>query len=226
MPDRGLPTRRFAAQSARGAGRHASSPAPRRTGVSNPERRQATRRAVLDAAAFCFDRSGYLATSLDDVTARAQLTKGAVYFHFGSKEALAAALIEEQARRWDPLIAEITERPGDPLDRLVALSYEVNRVLRDELPVRAGFRLSVDGDVPGVDPAQTLTTWTRLAADLLRRARRAKALAADVSPAAAARVIVAGALGAHRLATIVDGKRDARKRLDEFWAFVLPQLRA
>jgi AcrR family transcriptional regulator len=180
---------------------------------------------VLDAAAFCFDQAGYLATSLDDVTGRAQLTKGAVYFHFGSKEALAAAVIEEQAHHWDPVISEITERPGNPLDHLVALTYEVNRSLRDNLTVRAGFRLSIDGDVPGIDPARTLSSWTQIAGELLRKARRSGALAADVSPAAAARVIVAGVLGAHRLATVVDGKQDARKRLDELWAFLLPQLR-
>jgi AcrR family transcriptional regulator len=198
----------------------------RRPVVSNAERRAATRRAVLDAAAECFDRAGYLATRLDDVTSRASLTKGAVYFHFGSKESLAEAVIQEQQNYWPTVLADLSSRPGTPLDHLVGLTYEVARSLRDNVLVRAGFRLSVDRDVPGIDPVATLTWWTDTVVDLLRKARRSGALAADVVPAAAARVIVAGFLGAYHLATVVDRTPDARKRLDEFWSIVFPQLHA
>jgi AcrR family transcriptional regulator len=193
---------------------------------TNAERRAMTRRAVLDAAAECFDQAGYLATRLDDVTTRAKLTKGAVYFHFGSKEALAEAVIQEQASYWPAVLDELAGRPGTPLDHLIDLTYEVARSLRDNVSLRAGVRLSLDQDVPGVDPAQTLSRWTDTVGDLLRRARRAGALADHVVPAAAARFIVAAFLGAYHLATVVDGKPDARKRLDEFWSLALPQLRA
>ena len=193
---------------------------------SNAERRAMTRRAVLDAAAECFDQAGYLATRLDDVTTRAKLTKGAVYFHFGSKEALAEAVIEEQASYWPAVLDELAGRPGTPLDHLIHLTYEVARSLRDNVSLRAGVRLSLDQDVPGVDPAQTLSRWTDTVADLLRKARRAGALADGVAPAVAARFIVAAFLGAYHLAGVVDGKPDARKRLDEFWSLALPQVRA
>jgi AcrR family transcriptional regulator len=192
--------------------------------VSNAERRATTRRAVLDAAAKCFDRSGYLSTTLDDVTSTAGLTKGAVYFHFGSKEALAAVIIEEQAQYWPLLIEEIASRPGSPLDHLVAVSYEVNRALRDDVTARAGFRLSLDQDLSIANPAEALGAWTERAASLLRKARKAGALADGVSPTMAAGVIVAGVLGSHHLAAVVDGQTDARKRLDAFWALMLPQL--
>jgi AcrR family transcriptional regulator len=196
----------------------------KRPAVSNSERRETTRRAVLDAAAECFDQRGYLATRLDDVTERAKLTKGAVYFHFGSKEALAAALIDEQFSYWPGLIEELTGRPGTSLDHLVHLTYEMSRSLRDNVAVRAGFRLALDQDVPSVEPAENLAWWTSLATDLLRKARRDDSLTKKVSPAAAGRVVVAGVIGCYHLATVIDGKPDARKRLDEFWAIVLPQL--
>lgn len=208
-----------------GTSRAAGSGGPRPV-VSNAERRAMTRRAVLDAAAECFDQAGYLGTRLDDVTTRAKLTKGAVYFHFGSKEALAEAVIQEQASYWPAVLDELAGRPGTPLDHLIDLTYEVARSLRDNVSLRAGVRLSLDQDVPGVDPAQTLSRWTDTVGDLLRKARRTGALADHVVPAAAARFVVAAFLGAYRLATVVDGKPDARKRLDEFWSLALPQLRA
>lgn len=196
----------------------------KRSAVSNAERRETTRRVILDAAAECFDQRGYLATRLDDVTERARLTKGAVYFHFGSKEALAGALIEEQFSYWPQVIEELTGRPGTSLDHLVHLTFEISRGLRDNVSVRAGFRLALDQDVPSVDPTETLGWWTTLATDLLRKGRRDHSLTKDVSPVAAGRVVVAGVIGCYHLATVIDGKPDARKRLEEFWAIILPQL--
>jgi AcrR family transcriptional regulator len=193
--------------------------------MTNADRSAATRRIVLDAAAQCFEQSGYLATRLDDITSRAKLTKGAVYFHWGSKEALAHAVIDEQAEYWPGVIADLAGRPGTPLDNLVDLTYEVARSLRDSAIARAGLRLSFDQDVPGIDPAATLNKWTDIVADLLRKARRTGAVADGIAPAAAARFVVGGFVGAYELAVVVDGKPDARRRLDEFWSIALPQLR-
>jgi AcrR family transcriptional regulator len=215
-----------AAKTAGRAGTRQAARGGRRPVISNAERRAATRRAVLDAAADCFDRSGYLATRLDDITTRAKLTKGAVYFHFGSKEALAEAVIQEEASYWPEVIDQLAGRPGTPLDHLVDLTYDVARSLRDKVSLRAGIRLSLDQDVPGVDPAGTVGRWTDTVADLLRTARQAGALADDVDPAAAARFVVAAFLGSYHLASVVDGKPDARQRLDEFWALALPRLRS
>lgn len=53
------------------------------------------RRAILDAALGCFGRKGYASTSMQDVAAAAGLTKGGVYFHFPSKEAVRDALVAE-----------------------------------------------------------------------------------------------------------------------------------
>ena len=53
------------------------------------------REQILRGAAEMFARSGYSA-SLSDVIAHAGVTKGALYFHFGSKEDLAHAVIEQQ----------------------------------------------------------------------------------------------------------------------------------
>jgi len=60
------------------------------------ERRAHTRAQLLQAARRTFARHGYNGTSLDRVSANAGCTKGALYDHFGSKEGLFLALLDEQ----------------------------------------------------------------------------------------------------------------------------------
>ncbi len=58
-------------------------------------RRAETRTRLLQAAAEVYALQGFGGATLDEVAARAGLTKGAVYGHFGSKENLLTALMEE-----------------------------------------------------------------------------------------------------------------------------------
>jgi AcrR family transcriptional regulator len=67
-------------------------------------RKAATRTRLLEAAARIYAARGFAGATLDDVAEEAGLTKGAVYGHFGSKDNLLVALMEEY------LAAEIAEQ--------------------------------------------------------------------------------------------------------------------
>lgn len=54
-----------------------------------------TRNKLLTAARQAFASQGYANTSMDDFTAAAGLTRGALYHHFGGKEGLLAAVVEQ-----------------------------------------------------------------------------------------------------------------------------------
>jgi AcrR family transcriptional regulator len=58
-------------------------------------RKAQTRARLLQAAASVYARRGFSGATLDEVAAEAGFTKGAVYAHFGSKENLLVALLEE-----------------------------------------------------------------------------------------------------------------------------------
>src|SRR5262245_29407033 len=61
------------------------------------KRRKAARPAeILDAALACFAERGFAATRMDDVAARAGVTKGTVYLYFQTKEELFKALVRTQ----------------------------------------------------------------------------------------------------------------------------------
>ena len=55
---------------------------------------QKTRARILASALSLFAKKGYEHTTFTDIAARLKLTKGAVYWHFDSKEALLVALVD------------------------------------------------------------------------------------------------------------------------------------
>jgi AcrR family transcriptional regulator len=91
------------------------------------ERRARTRAQLLDAAARVYARRGFDGATLDEVAEEAGFTKGAVYDHFGSKEKLLLALLDErlsaqiaeQIALFDPS-TETSERPRVGADRWMA----------------------------------------------------------------------------------------------------------
>lgn len=73
-------------------------------------RTQETQKRLLDAAEQVFIRDGYEAAQLDEIAARADRSKGAVYTHFKSKEDLFLALFEDRTRSIvDVLLASLRE---------------------------------------------------------------------------------------------------------------------
>jgi AcrR family transcriptional regulator len=90
-------------------------------------RRAQTRGRLLEAAARVYARRGFDGATLDEVAAEAGLTKGAVYDHFGSKEKLLLALLDEhlasqigeQIALFDPAL-DAVERPRAGADRWMA----------------------------------------------------------------------------------------------------------
>ncbi|MDA4125610.1 MAG: TetR/AcrR family transcriptional regulator [Thaumarchaeota archaeon] len=60
--------------------------------MRDPER---TRAAILDAAFTEIYENGFQATSIDDIVAKASMTKGAFFSHFHSKNELGYALVDE-----------------------------------------------------------------------------------------------------------------------------------
>ena len=67
---------------------------------------EATRAALLEEATALFAERGYAGTSLEDVASASQVTRGAVYHHFASKQALFEAVLDRQeARATEEIIA-------------------------------------------------------------------------------------------------------------------------
>jgi AcrR family transcriptional regulator len=67
-------------------------------GAASPRRARdadQTRRDILAAAAAEFSEKGYAGARVDDIAARTRATKRMIYYYFGGKEGLYAAVLEE-----------------------------------------------------------------------------------------------------------------------------------
>lgn len=83
------------------------------------ERGRASRERILDAAVAVVAAEGLRATTLESVCRRARVPKTSVYWHFGSKDGLLAALVERVAGEWTDAIAREAYAAGtDPAARL------------------------------------------------------------------------------------------------------------
>ena len=95
------------------------------TDVNTPSRNQRivqgeeTRAALLAAARELFGGAGYAATSLDEVAAKAGVTKGALYHHFRNKADLFQAVYEQVKREISDQVVAVFLEP-DPWYSLTA----------------------------------------------------------------------------------------------------------
>jgi AcrR family transcriptional regulator len=74
---------------------------------------------LLGVARAAFGTDGYARVSLDGVAAAAKMTKGAVYHHFGSKEALFEEVFRREHRAAIAAVAAKGRAAQDPVDAIL-----------------------------------------------------------------------------------------------------------
>ncbi|MCN9240536.1 TetR/AcrR family transcriptional regulator [Streptomyces sp. RY43-2] len=190
------------------------------------DRAEATRNAVLHAAAELFSERGYAATSISDISERSGRTSGAIYFHYTNKEQLALALVDAHFSAWPSVIArhDATARPA--LEKLVGLSFAVARTFRDDVLVRAGARLWTERKSIDIEMPLPFVDWITTVERLLAQARAAGELAAQAEPSRDAPNLVAAFFGLHTLSDVLDDRMLIEDRLANFWLLLLPGLQA
>jgi len=114
--------------------------------LRNPER---TRELLLQAAVREVYRYGFQSAGIDTILAATNVTKGALYYHFESKEALGYAIIDEVVAklprdRW--LLPLQRSKDKDPIDALIGIVQAIPARPRD-----------VKGGCPLVNLAQEMS---------------------------------------------------------------------
>ena len=75
---------------------------------------ESTRQALVDSAVELFTERGYAGTSLDEIARSARVTKGALYHHFGGKQAIFEAAFDQVQADVVGRIAAVISEPTDP----------------------------------------------------------------------------------------------------------------
>jgi AcrR family transcriptional regulator len=187
-------------------------------------RSEATRRRIIDSAIDLINEIGYPASGLADIIERAELTKGALYYHFESKEAVATAIIEEGM---DTILGAFHSagRPGSPaMENIVhGLFVVADAIMADRIAQAACRLLRTFG---GFNPAAK-ATYGVLQDELAERVTSAGEqgdLRTDVDPDAVVSTVLASILGAELISSALADGRDLRRRFALTLEILLPAI--
>ncbi|MFG2636418.1 ScbR family autoregulator-binding transcription factor [Streptomyces sp. NPDC048362] len=186
------------------------------------ERAIRTRRAILVAAAAVFAEVGYEAATISEILSRADVTKGALYFHFASKEELAQAVLSGQ-------LAAVPSAPQQKLSLQRGLdeAFLIAHLLASGDPVvRGSIRLTVDQGSPndGLDRRVPMDAWLQFNVELLGKAKENGELLPHVEVAEAARMLVGAFTGVQVLSKIMTDHADLTERVSDLYRHLLASI--
>ncbi|MHB9757748.1 ScbR family autoregulator-binding transcription factor [Streptomyces sp. BYX5S] len=188
------------------------------------ERSERTRRRLLEEGAKLITRSGYASATLGRIAAAAGVTKGALYFHFTSKEGLADAVREQAGALLRDFLDERRASGDAPVQILIDLTHWLARARRDSAVVRAAFRLADDthGGAPG--RAGLRRAWLTEAQHLLDEADMVGELTGAARGDGVKALLMALLYGVAPPGADQRSPAELRHGTDELWQLLLPVL--
>ena len=179
-----------------------------------------TRRQILRAASYQFARRAYHDVGLDDILTDAELTKGAMFFHFQSKYALAVAIIKSQTAAAALEIRDLLSRDLSGLEKLIDFSYLIATRDVQTDGTRAGLNLlDSAGRAEGMQ-GKLLDSWVHAVAEVVEKAIAEGDIDTRCSPEDVGRLIVSLHMGL-RQASDLDQPERFLLDLEKSWSLVL-----
>ncbi|AZQ70433.1 MULTISPECIES: ScbR family autoregulator-binding transcription factor [Streptomyces] len=186
--------------------------------MAQQERAIETRRRLLIGAAEVFDERGYAAASINEIQERSGITKGAMYFHFASKEEIARGVMAAQTE----LPVDTRSRSASPMQRAIDLTHELAHQLRTNVLFRASIRLTVEQGTFQANDSDLYDWWLRAFGQELTRARDGGELREELVPEDVAASVVGSFTGIQMLSHVMCDRRDLHERLARWWEQILP----
>lgn len=116
-----------------------------------------TRDAIIAVAARHFDTDGYGHTSMNTIAHTGKFAKGAMYYHFLSKEAIGNQLLSDWKRTVDETITDATAASsGTAAEKLTAIFTSLARQITEDINLRAGMKLTLE---PSIDNTDGFAHW-------------------------------------------------------------------
>lgn len=186
--------------------------------MAKQDRAIRTRQTILLAAARVFEERGYQAATITEILTTAGVTKGALYFHFESKEHLAQGVLHEQDQQH--VVPERACKVQELVDVIMLHAYR----LQTSPMVRAGVRLSLDQRAQELDRSGPFVRWSHIMLRLLEEARAQGELLPHVIPSETADVLVGSFAGIQAMSQTLSGYQDLADRVPRLLRHVLPNV--
>jgi AcrR family transcriptional regulator len=190
--------------------------------MAQQERAQQTRDRLVDGAARAFHRLGYGLATTADIAREAGATRGALYFHFPSKEDLARAVIDKEQELSIAASGRILSLQRPPFETMLLLCVDLAERLRSDDIVKAGIRLTTEitqFDPPLLAPYEG---WMSAFGGLAQQAVDTGEFRADLDAAAFARLLIPAYTGIQLVSDVFSGRADLMSRIRDLWLFLIP----
>ena len=102
------------------------------------KKKLSARERLLAAGTTLFSEKGYASTSIREIVALADVTKPVLYYYFENKEGIFRAILARAAEQQEGILADVLQRPGTVLDRLI---YLYRRIYQGVLENRQLFKM-------------------------------------------------------------------------------------
>jgi AcrR family transcriptional regulator len=187
---------------------------------SGDGRADSTRQQILRAAAHQFARRAYHDVGLDDILAEAELTKGAMYFHFRSKHALAVAIIEQHISGGRVAVEDLLSRHLSGLETLIDFCYlAAVQDITSDVARAASHLLESVGRTTG-HQARMLDGWIDMLSGVVERAIAEGDVRQGCDPRDVGRLIVSMYMGLRQTSDLDDPRRFLLD-LERNWGLIL-----
>ncbi|MGW1464902.1 ScbR family autoregulator-binding transcription factor [Streptomyces sp. NPDC002308] len=184
--------------------------------MARQERAIRTRNAVLTAAAAVFAERGYEAATIQEILERAAVTKGALYFHFPSKEDLARGVLDHA----------VTEPPPDQPLKMQSF-VDMGLILAHRLPreplLRGAARIAADQSNQRFF-GKPWHDWTMLTSQQIIAAQGQGEVLPHVDPERTAQTMVGSFTGIQLMSQAATEMADFEERISLLYDLVLPSI--
>jgi len=200
-----------------------------RTATTEPQQERAirTRAAIIERGADVFAERGYEAASLNDIARSLGLTKGAFYFHFASKEALALAVFRVKQTQLAERLRAVADEQPNALDGLLALLRARAELLQNEPSLRCFLGLTselVAHFGPGSEFAASYNVPIDTFAALVRKGQQQGVIRRSLDPRSTAETVFAALLGTDEMSKVVAGGKDLLYRTERWLEVIVAGL--
>lgn len=185
------------------------------------ERAHETRARILEGAAASFAENGFAGATVADILLRSGVTKGALYFHFETKEEVADAVLAAHGEWMRDAVAGLS---GVSVQSLLDLGYLVCDALCTNSLFQATARLAVERETYGAGRPQAFQLWEGLLTELLDALNTRKTFVTPVDSQRLARMLTGALLGMHLSAQAQGNVDQLHDEVEYFWRSVLPMM--
>jgi len=190
------------------------------------EKGEQTRLAILEQATRVFSLSGFSGTSMDALTRATGLTKGGIYNHFGSKEALALEAFDFAQNLMQQRFRQMFQGRADACARLLAMVELFQSIVVEPLFPGGCLILNTAIEADDTNPAlriraqQAVDTWQAYVTRTIQQGIERQQIKPGTDPARVLTTLLAPLEGAIMLCKLYGGTSYMEQAVEHLTAYI------